>query len=402
MIAYSPEELLEIADRELAWCRERMLVASRAMGCGDDWKAALEKVKQDHVGPGEQPDLIRELAEEATSYVKENQLVTVPPLAEETWRMEMMSPERQLVNPFFTGGEVISVSFPTDGMTHEQKQMSLRGNNRHFARATVFHELIPGHHLQQFMTARYQSHRQLFATPFWTEGWALWWEMLLWERGFAQSPQDQIGMLFWRSHRCARIRFSLSFHLGLWDPQKCIDFLVDEIGHERENAAAEVRRSFNGSYGPLYQIALYGRRAAVPRAAPRAGRERPHGRARVPRRDPRRRQHADRDGARALGENRARPRFPRAMALLTYVTGAGQELRWQCDPQRSMVSHFKRRGCCRGGALLPGRLGRSPSLSPRAAQSSRGLAPAAPPRVATTPTANQRCSLLRARWRFPT
>ena len=60
----------------------------------------------------------------------------------------MMSPERQLVAPFFLGGETILVSYPTDGMTHEQKLMSLRGNNKHFARATVHHELIPGHHLQ--------------------------------------------------------------------------------------------------------------------------------------------------------------------------------------------------------------------------------------------------------------
>ncbi|MGH9647927.1 MAG: DUF885 family protein, partial [Bryobacteraceae bacterium] len=35
----------------------------------------------------------------------------------------------------------------------------------------------------------------------------------------------------------------------------CIDLLVNRIGHERENAAAEVRRSFNGSYSPLYQCA---------------------------------------------------------------------------------------------------------------------------------------------------
>ena len=38
-------------------------------------------------------------------------------------------------------------------------------------------------------------------------------------------------------------------------PQQCIDFLVDRVGHERENATAEVRRSFAGAYGPLYQAA---------------------------------------------------------------------------------------------------------------------------------------------------
>ena len=62
-------------------------------------------------------------------------------------------------------------------------------------------------------------------------------------------------MLFWRSHRCARIIFSLKFHLGQMTAPEAIDFLVDRVGHERRNATAEVRRSVNGSYGPLYQAA---------------------------------------------------------------------------------------------------------------------------------------------------
>jgi uncharacterized protein (DUF885 family) len=167
----------------------------------------------------------------------------------------MLSPERQLTSPFFLGGDIILVSFPTDGMTHEQKLMSMRGNNIHFSRATVHHELIPGHHLQGFMAARYRNYRSLFSTPFWSEGNAFYWEMLLWDMGFPRGPEDRIGMLFWRMHRCARIIFSLSFHLGLMTPQQCIDFLVERVGFERANAAAEVRRSFDGSYEPIYQCA---------------------------------------------------------------------------------------------------------------------------------------------------
>jgi hypothetical protein len=225
------------------------------MGFGDDWKGALEKVKNSYVEPGKQPDLIRDLANEAIDFVESRGLVTVPPLAKEVWRMEMMTPEAQKVSPFFLGGEVIRVSYPTDAMTFDDKMMSMRGNNPHFSRATVHHELIPGHHLQQFMTARYNAHRQAFATPFWTEGWSLYWEMLLWDLGFPATPEDRVGMLFWRMHRAARIIFSLRFHLGTMTPQEAVDFLVDRVGHERANASAEVRRSFNGSYGPLYQLA---------------------------------------------------------------------------------------------------------------------------------------------------
>jgi uncharacterized protein (DUF885 family) len=255
MIPYTPEELLAIANREMAWCDAEMTKASRELGYGDDWKKALEHVKTLYVEPGKQPDLIKELALEAIDYVEKNNLVTVPPLARETWKMEMMTPERQLVSPFFLGGETIQISYPTNTMTHEQKMMSMRGNNPHFSRATVFHELIPGHHLQGFMAARYRSYRNLFSTPFWTEGWALYWELLLWDRNFAKSPENKIGMLFWRMHRCARIIFSLSFHLEQMTPDQCIELLVSRVGHERDNATAEVRRSFAGDYGPLYQCA---------------------------------------------------------------------------------------------------------------------------------------------------
>jgi uncharacterized protein (DUF885 family) len=133
--------------------------------------------------------------------------------------------------------------------------MSLRGNNRHFARATVQHELIPGHHLQGFVMERSHPHRGAFWTPFWIEGWTLHWEMLLWKLGFPRSPEDRVGMLFWRLHRAARVLFSFRFHLGERSPAEAVELLVERVGHERANAEAEVRRSFNGSYPPLYQAA---------------------------------------------------------------------------------------------------------------------------------------------------
>src|SRR5262249_39889430 len=224
-------------------------------GYGDDWHKALEYVKTLYVEPGKQTELIRDLALEAIKFLDDHDLVTVPQLARETWRMDMMSPERQLVNPFFTGGEVISVSYPTSAMSEEQKLMTMRGNNIHFSRATVFHELIPGHELQGYMSLHYRPWRLTFETPFYVEGWSLYWELLFWDMKFQKTPEDRVGALFWRMHRCARIIFSLGFHLEKMSPQEAVDFLVERVGHERDNAAGEVRRSFAGDYGPLYQIA---------------------------------------------------------------------------------------------------------------------------------------------------
>ena len=254
MIPYTPEELIDIANKEFAWCDAEMLKASHEMGFGDDWKAALEKVKNSYVPAGKQPEMIRGLFDQSIDFLKKNDLITVPPIAEETWGMIMMTPERQLVNPFFTGGDEISISYPTNTMEEDDRLMSMRGNNPHFSMATVHHELIAGHNLQSYVESRYRTYRN-FESGFWSEGWSLYWELLLWDLKFPKTPEDRIGFLFWHMHRCARIIFSLNYHLGKWTPQECIDFLVDRVGHERANAAGEVRRSFVGHYSPLYQLA---------------------------------------------------------------------------------------------------------------------------------------------------
>ncbi|MFT0716141.1 DUF885 family protein [Flagellimonas lutimaris] len=254
-IPYTPEELIKTAEEQFEWCKNEMIKASRELGYGDDWKKALEHVKNTYVPAGEQPQAIMDLYSKSVEFVEERDLITLPDLAKETWGMKMMSPERQKVNPFFLGGRDIIISYPTMEMDHNDKLMSMRGNNPNFSFPTVQHELLPGHNLQYFMTSRHKSYRRPFYNPFWTEGWALYWEIILWNKDFPQTPEQKMGMLFWRIHRCARIIFSLKFHLGEMTPQECIDLLVDEVGHEYANAEAEVRRSFTTNYPPLYQLA---------------------------------------------------------------------------------------------------------------------------------------------------
>lgn len=252
MIPYSPEELMQLAERELSWGEAQLRKAAAELGYSD-WHQALEHIKGMYVAPGQQTALARSLAQEAIAFLDKHDLVTVPALARVDWRMNMLTAQAQLQAPFFLGGEDVWVASPTAEMAHERKLMTLRGNNRYFSRAVVHHELIPGHHLQYFYGQRYNPERQLFQTPFWTEGWSLYWELRLWDMGFARTPEERIGMLFWRNHRAARILFSLGFHLGKVTPEQAIEMLVQRVGHERDNAAAEVRRSFAGDYPPLYQ-----------------------------------------------------------------------------------------------------------------------------------------------------
>jgi uncharacterized protein (DUF885 family) len=260
MIPYSPEQLITLANKEFEWCVNEMKKASRQLGYGDDWKKALEHTKQQMVAPGEQPQMIMGLLNEAVDYLRANDLVTVPSVAAESLHMTMLSPQAQLTSPFFLGGDHILVSYPTDTMDFDARMQSMRGNNPGFSRAVAHHEMIPGHNLVGYMNQRYAGYRPRLTSggPFYGEGYPLYWELTLYELGFNQKPEHKIGALFWRMHRCARIMFSLNFHMGNWTPGEAVDFLVEKVGHERDNAAAEVRRSFESAQyqnQPLYQAA---------------------------------------------------------------------------------------------------------------------------------------------------
>ena len=124
--------MTEIANKEFAWCDAELLKASVEMGFGTDWKAAQEKVKNSFVAPGQQPQAMLELYEQSVAFLKKYDLVNISPIAEETWRVNMMSAERQLVSPFFLGGESLIISYPTPTMSYDEKMMSLIKEDNRF------------------------------------------------------------------------------------------------------------------------------------------------------------------------------------------------------------------------------------------------------------------------------
>jgi uncharacterized protein (DUF885 family) len=88
---------------------------------------------------------------------------------------------------------------------------------------TVYHEGVPGHHLQVAQTVyradllnRWQ--RLLCWVSGHGEGWALYAERLMGELGFLADPGDRLGMLDARQMRAARVVIDIGCHLGLTLP----------------------------------------------------------------------------------------------------------------------------------------------------------------------------------------
>ena len=105
---------------------------------------------------------------------------------------------------------------------------------------TVYHEGVPGHHLQIGQTA-YRSDllntwRRLAC---WVsghgEGWALYAERLMADLGYLDDPADHLGMLDGQRLRAARVVLDIGVHLGkpapeelgggTWDAVKAWEFL---------------------------------------------------------------------------------------------------------------------------------------------------------------------------------
>ena len=88
---------------------------------------------------------------------------------------------------------------------------------------TVYHEGVPGHHLQVaqtvFRSELLNKWRRIFA---WTsghgEGWALYAERLMAELGYMDDPGNRMGLLDGQSLRAARVVLDIGVHCGFEAP----------------------------------------------------------------------------------------------------------------------------------------------------------------------------------------
>ncbi len=89
--------------------------------------------------------------------------------------------------------------------------------------STVYHEGVPGHHLQIAQTVyRKEILNRWIRVAAWVsghgEGWALYAERLMSDLGFLDDPADYLGMLDGQSLRAARVVVDIGFHCGLPAP----------------------------------------------------------------------------------------------------------------------------------------------------------------------------------------
>jgi uncharacterized protein (DUF885 family) len=132
---------------------------------------------------------------------------------------------------------------------------------------TVYHEGVPGHHLQiaqaVYNKAQLNTWRRNAGTSGHAEGWALYAERLMEQLGYLDDPADRLGMLDGQRMRAARVVLDIGVHLekqlpdgsGPWTGDYAFQFLGDNVNMNEGFVRFEVNRYLGWpGQAPSYKI----------------------------------------------------------------------------------------------------------------------------------------------------
>ena len=120
--------------------------------------------------------------------------------------------------------------------------------------STVYHESIPGHHLQIGISLLERENLTSFQRLLsWNcgygEGWALYAERVMDILGFLQDPADRLGYLICRALRIARVVIDIGLHMDLpaphgteWSYENTVEYLIESAWLTRAGAESEINR----------------------------------------------------------------------------------------------------------------------------------------------------------------
>jgi uncharacterized protein (DUF885 family) len=168
----------------------------------------------------------------------------------------MIPPPGGALAAYYTG--------PSEDLARPGRTWWPTGGNTRFPKwgdvTTVYHEGVPGHHLQ-VASVRLQAEKLSRFQRILTfisghgEGWALYSERLMAELGYLDNPDYYLGMLSAQALRAVRVIIDIGMHLELpiptgeefhpgetWNHELAVDFATERTGRPRQFMASEVVR----------------------------------------------------------------------------------------------------------------------------------------------------------------
>jgi uncharacterized protein (DUF885 family) len=213
--------------------------------------AVLDKLAEQHPDDATVVGYTQKILAEATDFVKQRDLVTVPTVPLDVIAMpefkrgvaiaycDSPGPLDKNVKTFF------AVAPTPKDWSKERKESFFREYNNYMIRDLTVHEAMPGHYLQLAHANEFHAPtlvRAIFRSGTFIEGWAVYCEQMMAEQGYG-GPEVKMQQLKMRLRAIANAILDQSIHAGNMSEQQAMDLMTKEAFQQEGEAVAKWKRA---------------------------------------------------------------------------------------------------------------------------------------------------------------
>jgi len=213
--------------------------------------AVLNKLAEQHQDDTTVVGYAQKVVKEATDFVKQHKLVTLPGIPLDVVAMPEFKRGVAIAycdssGPLEKNGKTFFAISPTPkDWPKEKKESFFRENNNYFLRDLTVHEAMPGHYLQLAHSNEFKAPtlvRAIFQSGTFVEGWAVYTEQVMAEQGYG-GPEVKMQQLKMRLRAIANAILDQSIHAGNMTEQQALDLMTKESFQEQGEATLKWKRA---------------------------------------------------------------------------------------------------------------------------------------------------------------
>jgi uncharacterized protein (DUF885 family) len=213
--------------------------------------AVLDRLAQQHPDDATVVGYAQKIVSEATDFVKQHNLVTVPKapldvIAMPEFKRGVAIAYCDSPGPLEKNGKTFYAVAPTPkDWTKERKESFFREYNNYMIRDLTVHEAMPGHYLQIAHANEFRAPtlvRAIFQSGTFIEGWAVYTEQMMAEQGYG-GPEVKMQQLKMRLRAICNAILDQSIHAGNMSEQEALDLMMKEGYQQEGEAVAKWKRA---------------------------------------------------------------------------------------------------------------------------------------------------------------
>src|SRR6478609_3440506 len=213
--------------------------------------AVLDKLAEQHPNDSTVVDYAKKVVTEATDFVKQHNVVSVPNMPLDVIAMPEFKRGVAIAycdapGPLEKNGKTFFAVAPTPkDWSKERKESFFREYNNYMIRDLTVHEAMPGHFLQLARSNEFHAPtlvRAIFQSGSFIEGWAVYCEQVMAEQGYG-GPEVKMQQLKMRLRAICNAILDQGIHAKNMSEKEAMDLMMKEGFQQEGEAVARWKRA---------------------------------------------------------------------------------------------------------------------------------------------------------------